>query len=91
MWLSLQDGISLLVLLYLESLVSAVCRVGETLADDGISYPEHKLLVLRVCDLGLVHPEGIHRDPSRVCSYFPLVAIMSISRWFIRQLRFTIA
>ena len=64
-------GISLLVLLYLESLVSAVCRVGETLADDGISYPEHKLLVLRVCDLGLVHPEGIHRDPSRVCLYAP--------------------
>ena len=59
------DGVSLSVLLDLEGLVASECRVGETLADDRVAHPEHELLVFRVGDFSLVHPEGVDADTAR--------------------------
>ena len=56
------DGIALLVFLYLECLVTSVCRVGKTLTDNTVAYPEHKLAVFRVGNLGLIHPKAIYTD-----------------------------
>jgi hypothetical protein len=59
-------GVALAVFLDLEILVTAVGRVGEAFADDGVAYPEYKLLVFAVCDFGLVHPEAVDRYPAGV-------------------------
>ena len=68
MWL---DGIALTVFFDFEFLVSAVCRVGETFADDGVAHPEYKLFVFGVSDFGFVHPESVDADASRIGGEIP--------------------
>ena len=58
--------IAVTILLNLELLVAAVCRVGEALTDNGVAHPVQKLFVLGVCHLGLVHPEGINAHPAGI-------------------------
>ena len=54
------------VLLYPVLLIASVGRIGKTLADYGITHPEHKLLVLGISDFGFVHPERVDRHPARI-------------------------
>ncbi len=54
------------VLLYPVFLIASVGRIGKTLADYGITHPEHKLLVLGISDFGFVHPERVDRHPARI-------------------------
>ncbi len=59
-------GVALAVFLDFILLVASVGGVGETLADDGVAHPEHKLLVFGVGDFGLVHPESVDRHAALV-------------------------
>ena len=70
-------GVTVLVLLTLVSLIAAECRVGKSLADDGVAHPVHKLSVFGIRYFVLVHPEAIDRyfllrnpqSPKRVGSH----------------------
>ena len=57
-----RDGITILVLLNFEGFIAAIGRVCQTLADDAVAHPHHKLSVLGVADFRLVHPETVHTD-----------------------------
>ena len=55
-------GVAVLVLGNHVGLVAAVGRVGKACAQDGVAHPHHKLLILRVGDFVLVHPEAVNGD-----------------------------
>ena len=59
MW---SDGIALLVLFYLVSLIATIGRIGQTFANDTVAHPIDKLSVLGIAHLLFVHPEAIHTD-----------------------------
>ena len=63
--------VSFAVFLDFEIFVTTVCRVGKTLAYDAVANPEYKLLVLAVCNLGLVHPETVDTDSSCISLQVP--------------------
>ena len=52
------DGVAFLILLDLELLKAEGVK---TLTDNRVTHPVNKLLVLRVGDFGLIHPEGVNR------------------------------
>ena len=54
--------VALLVLLYLVTLVTAIGRISQALADDAVAHPVDKLTILGVAHLVLIHPEAIHTD-----------------------------
>ncbi len=55
-------GVAVLVLRDYVSLITAIVGIGKAGAEDGVAHPHDKLLVLRVCDLRLIHPESVYGD-----------------------------
>ncbi|OPZ28547.1 MAG: hypothetical protein BWZ00_01265 [Bacteroidetes bacterium ADurb.BinA174] len=57
-------GVAVFVFNNFVEIVTYISRICQPFANDGITYPENKLLVLRVGNFGFVHPEIIHRNAS---------------------------
>ena len=64
-------GFAELILGNLVFFVAAVCRIGQTFADDGIPNVVDKLAVLGIGDLRPIHPKSIHRYRARFGRYAP--------------------
>ena len=56
------NGVAVFVFGNFKQVVARVSRVCQPLANDGVAHPENKLFVLRIGDLGFVHPEIIYRN-----------------------------
>ena len=64
-------GLAIAVLGDPIALVSAVGRVRQTLAQDGVTYPVDELAVGGVGHLGAIHPEGFYRDAPTLSRFAP--------------------
>ena len=54
------NGFAILIFRDFKQIISAIGRVGQAFADDGIAHPINELPIFRICYFRLVHPKGIH-------------------------------
>ena len=63
--------------------VSAVGRVRQALAQDGVTYPVDELAVGSIGHLGAIHPEGLHRDAAALRRFAPEAVGLGASHQYV--------